>query len=421
MKIVLCHNYYQQAGGEDRVFHDEEQLLLSHGHEVSLFTMHNDSVSEMSRLGVATSAIWNGRTAKDLQELVESEQADIVHFHNTLPLISPAAYYAARSAGAAVVQSLHNYRLLCPKATLFRDGGVCEQCIGKSVPWPAVQHGCYRDSRSASATVVAMLSVHRLMRTYKNAVDRYIAMSEFSRQKLIEGGLPAKKIDLKPNFVSPAPAIGSGQGGYAMYLGRLSPEKGVETLLAAWQRLAGAVPLKVIGTGPLSDMVSQASRNIPGLEQLGWVSDREVERLLAEASFLVLPSVNYEGFPKTIVEAFSRGTPVVASKLGAMGELIEDGRNGAHFEAGNAEHLARTVKQLFVDTRRLSAMRHAAREVYETKYTADTNYETMMLIYETAMRSRNAKPIDADSTSREKPHVSRRSRSRRNSEVSSRY
>ncbi len=422
MNIVLCHNFYQQAGGEDRVLCDEEQLLRSHGHRVSRFTKHSNSIDGTSRLRLAAGAIWNRRAAAELQAMAERERADVVHFHNTLPLISPAAYYAARSTGAAVVQSLHNYRLACPKATFFRDGTVCEKCLGKTIPWPAVRHACYRDSRSASATVAAMLSVHRLIRTYGRAVDRYIAMSNFSRNKLVEAGLPADKIDLKPNFVSPAPPAGPGQGGYAMYLGRLSPEKGVNTLLTAWDKLAGAYPLKVVGTGPLAEEVSRASRTSPSIENLGWVSDNEVERILADAAFLVLPSVNYEGFPKTIVESLSRGTPVVVSKLGAMAELIEPGRSGAHFEAGNADDLADTVKRLIADKEQLSAMRQSARAEYEQKYTAARNYDTLMSIYATAIRTRRAVQLDlANSIAPPNPHIASGSQSTLNSTVSRSY
>jgi glycosyltransferase involved in cell wall biosynthesis len=385
MNIVLCHNYYQQPGGEDRVFHDEAELLESHGHQIARFTVHNDSIKGRSKLGVAQGTIWNRRAAAELSEMIGREQAQIVHFHNTLPLISPAAYYAARAAGAAVVQTLHNYRFLCPKATFFRNGGVCEECLGKWTSWPAVAHGCYRDSRSASAVVAAMLATHRALGTYTHAVDAYIACSEFSRSKLIEGGLPAEKITAKPNFVSPDPGTGTGQGGYAMYLGRLSPEKGVSTLLAAWEQVGDALPLKIVGDGPLAESVSEAAQRNPSVEWLEWQSNSRVQQIIGDACFLVLPSVNYEGFPKTIVEAFSKGTPVVASKLGAMAELIDDGQTGLHFEPGNSDDLASKVRQLAANPSQIASMRRAARRQYEQKYTAEANYPKLMAIYEQAL------------------------------------
>jgi len=393
MKIIQCHNFYQQPGGEDRVFRDEGVLLSSHGHDVIQFTAHNDEIVGMSKIGLARRAIWNGKTAAELRDLVRREQAEIVHFHNTVPLISPAAYYAARKAGAAVVQTLHNYRMICAKATFFRDGKVCEDCLGKFIPWPAVWHGCYRESRAASAVLATMLTTHRLMKTYAGAVDAYIACSHFSKQKLVKGGLPEAKISVKPNFVDPDPGVGRGVGGYAMYLGRLSPEKGLDTLLAAWSQLPRALRLKIVGNGPMSDDVRNAAQQNSNIEWLAGRSDQQVREILADAAFLVLPSVNYEGFPKTIVEAFALGTPVVASRLGAMAEVIEDGRTGVHFEAGSASDLAAKVDNLFHQPRRRRRMRAEAREEYLRKYTAETNYRSLMEIYNRAISSHSSNKI----------------------------
>ena len=402
MNIIVCHNFYQQPGGEDRVFRDEIALLDSRGHRVVPFTMHNDAVSQMSRVGLAARTIWNGRSARQLRDLVRREQADVVHFHNTLPLISPSAYYAARAEGAAVVQTLHNYRLLCPKSTFFRNGTVCEACQGKRIPWPAVRHACYREDRSASAVVTAMLSTHRILRTYINAVDTHIAVSEFSRQKFIEGGLPASKISIKPNFVDPDPGPGRGDGGYAMYLGRLSPEKGIETLLTAWDRLRGIVPLKVVGNGPLAERVAKAVDGNPSITWLPGKDDAEVEGIMSRASFLIVPSTNYEGFPKTIVEALSQGTPVVASRLGPMAEVIDHGRTGLHFDPGCPRDLADRVQQLVADPSSLSSMRVEARNEYLKRYTPDVNYQMLMGIYQASLRragicDRAAKPTLTES------------------------
>lgn len=398
MNVIVCHNFYKQPGGEDRVFRDETGLLESHGHRVIRFTVHNDTTEGMSHVALAGSAVWNRESARMLHDLVRKTEAEVVHFHNTVPLVSPSAYYAARKAGAAVVQSLHNYRTICPKATFFRNGGVCEACLGRKTAWPAIVHGCYRDSRAASATLAAMLAVHGLLGTYHRAVDAYIAMSRFARQKLVAGGLPAEKIALKPNFVSPDPGAGRGQGDYAMFLGRLSPEKGVDVLLEAWRRLDRDFPLKIVGNGPLSDEVRAAAQSNPAVEWLPGKDDDEVRRLMSDAALLVLPSVNYEGFPKTIVEAFSVGTPVVASRLGAMQEIVEDGRSGAHFTAGDADDLAAKVRSLLLQPQRLSEMRRACRDEYERKYTSERNYRTLIDIYERAVAVRRGEvpePADA--------------------------
>lgn len=385
MKIILCHNFYREPGGEDRVLADEERLLLENGHQVVRFTRHSNDIRGEGGLRLAFGAVWNRKAAAELRAMVSSERADIVHFHNTVPLISPAAYYAARRGGAAVVQSLHNYRMICPNGTFFRDGRVCEVCSGKLFPWPSIRHACYRKSRAGSTVLSTMLATHRVLKTYANAVDAYIAMSQFSRQKLVSAGLPADRIELKPNFVSPDPGTGPGQGEYAVYLGRLSPEKGVDVMLDAWRRVDRSLPLKVVGNGPLAERVRSAVDANPSVEWLPGRSDAQVRGILADAMFLVMPSVNYEGFPKTIVEALALGTPVVASRLGAMSELIDNGRTGMHFEAGSPEDLARTVNLLVRDRNSLAAMRVAARAEYEAKYTAERNYATLARIYNVAI------------------------------------
>jgi len=221
MNVLVAHNFYQIGGGEDQVYQDEAALLESHGHRVTRFSVHNDDLKNTGKLAMAKMTVWNGRLAKKIADLVRSEQIEVVHFTNTFPQISPAAYYSVRKAGAAVVQSLHNYRFICPSALFLRDGKVCESCMGKLVPYPAIKYGCYRDSKSASAVVAGMLATHRVMGTYQRAVDAYIALTEFGKQKFIEAGLPAEKISVKPNFVLPDPGEGAGNGGFALFVGRL--------------------------------------------------------------------------------------------------------------------------------------------------------------------------------------------------------
>lgn len=383
VKVLQCHNLYQLPGGEDTVVNDEKQLLESRGHEVVSFTLHNDHVDSLSKPRLAAGTIWSRKSAGQLRELVRQHRPDIVHFHNTLPLMSPSCYYAARSEGAAVVQTLHNYRLLCPKATFFRDNQICEDCLHKKIKWPAIKHGCYRDSRAASAAVTAMLTVHGVLGTYRKQVDAFIACSEFTREKMIEGGYPGELIHYKPNFVPADPGVGSGAGGYPMYLGRLSQEKGIEVLVEAWDKLPDT-PLQVVGKGPVQELVEGLAERHHRVQHETWVSFPRLGELLGNAAFLILPTMNYEGFPKVIVEAYAHGVPVIASKIGAMAHVIEDGKTGRHVKYGDADDLARVVREVLADPDQLAAMRRGAREAYETLYTADTNYARLMEVYATA-------------------------------------
>lgn len=382
MKILIAHNYYQQPGGEDQCVAAEAALLMAHGHEVIKYSLHNDSINALGPFQVAARTIWSLSAYHEVRSLIRAHRPQIIHFHNTFPLISPAAYYAARAENVPVVQTLHNFRLLCPNALFFRDGRVCEDCLGKSIPWPGVVHKCYRGSRSASAASVAMLTAHRAVDTWQKVVDVFIALTQFSREKFIQGRLPAGKIAVKPNFVYPDPGRGAGRGGYGLFVGRLSAEKGLDTLLKAWTILPENVPLKIVGDGPLADMVKEAAARDSRIEWLGRKPAAEVKVLIGDAKFLLCPSNCYENFPMVIVEAFAKGTPVVASDLGAMAEVIDHMRIGLRFTPGSAVDLASTVQQLLDDLPALIRMRQAARQEYEEKFTVESNYRILMAIYE---------------------------------------
>ncbi len=394
MRLLLAHNYYQLRGGEAEIFETEAGLLQSHGHRVIRYTVHNDAIDGMGRLEAARATLWNRQVYDALRRLLRAERPDVAHFHNTFPLISPAAYYAARAENVPVVQTIHNYRLLCPKAQFFREGRVCEDCLGRSVALPGIVHGCYRDSRAASTVVAAMLALHRARRTWSKMVDVYVlAMTEFAREKFVEGGFPAEKLVVKPNFVYPDPGPGTGRGGYALFVGRLSEEKGIRTMLAAWERLDGQIPLHVVGDGPLAATVEAAAGRRAEITWLGRQPSEEVYRQMGEAACLIFPSVWYEGLPRTIVESFARGTPVIASNLGAMSSLIDPDRTGLHFEAGNAEDLAARVRWWLAHPEAHGAMREAARAAYEHHFTAEANYRQLMQIYETALRAQAGRSI----------------------------
>ena len=387
MKILVAHNYYQQPGGEDQVFTAETELLRTRGHDVETYVIHNDRVDEMSRLGLAAATVWNRESHREITEISSRFRPDVVHFHNTLPLISPAGYHAARSCGAAVVQTLHNYRLICPGSLLMRDGAICEKCVGLAMKWPAVVHTCYRESAPASAAVAGMLAMHESAGTWTDVVDAYIALTGFAREKFVAGGLPADRVHTKPNFISTDPGPGTGKGGYALFVGRLSHEKGIQVFLDAWSRSDVVMPLKVAGDGPLAAAVSGASGDVTWL---GRLSRTEVYEQMKNASLLVFPSTWYEGMPLTIVEAFACGTPVVASNLGAMAEMIRHGDNGLHFRAGDPADLARVVSWATGHPQDLAAMRRRARADFEEKYTASENYERLQGVYRAAIDRRHA-------------------------------
>ncbi len=275
MRILLVHNRYQEGGGEDVVFEAEAGLLERRGHSVTRLVFDNASISDQRALlttaHLAASTVWSRSASQRVRHATRDARAEVVHFHNTFPLVSPAAYSAAKAEGAAVVQTLHNYRLLCPSAVFFRAGHVCEDCLGRTPPWPSVVHGCYRGSRPQTAAVATMLTVHRLRRTWSRDVDLFIALTEFARQKFIAGGLSAERVVVKPNFVAPDPGAKTEMGDFFLFVGRLTEEKGIPLLIRAWTEYDALPPLRIVGDGPLAPLVERISAERPNIEFLGRV------------------------------------------------------------------------------------------------------------------------------------------------------
>jgi len=386
VRVLIAHNFYQQPGGEDQVFRAERDLLREFGHEVSTFEVHNDDVPGMGRLALVAATVWNRPLHARLREAVRAFRPDVVHFHNTFPLLSPAAYYAAKAEGAAVVQTLHNFRLLCPGALLSRGGLPCESCVGRTFAWPGVARGCYRGSRAATGVTAAAVGLHRLAGTWAKAVDAYIALTPFAREKFLAGGLPAERIVVKPNFVHPDPGSRGGAGGYVAFVGRLSEEKGIDTLLQAWvAQGASAVPLKIVGDGPLADAVSAAAATTGRIQWLGRRSADEVAGIMGGAAAVVFPSKCYETFGRVAIEAFAVGTPVVASAHGAMADVVgSDNRLGRLFRPGDGTDLAAQLRALLADGS-LPQVRRTCRAEFEAKYTGPQNYHLLLAVYRRAM------------------------------------
>jgi glycosyltransferase involved in cell wall biosynthesis len=385
MKILLVHNSYQLPGGEDQVFAQETELLRGRGHQVLVYQASNDQVKGQNSLVTVANTIWNQRAHRELRELMHCEKPDIVHVHNTFQVISPAIYYAANEEGIPVVQTLHNYRLLCPASTFFRDGNVCEDCLGKPIPWPGVLHSCYRGSKLASAAVTVMLATHNYKQTWNQSVSAYIALTDFARNKFIEGGFPAEKIFVKPNYLQTDPGAGDGKGNYALFVGRLTPEKGISTLLEAWRQIGNDFSLQIAGDGPLASDVEKASREMESVTWLKWLPRAEILQRMKDASVLILPSTWFEGFPMIIAEAFAVGLPVITSNLGSMSSIVDHQRTGLHFEPGNAAALVEAVRWWSAHSAEAAFMRTEARLEYETKYTAEENYAQMMNIYDSVL------------------------------------
>jgi glycosyltransferase involved in cell wall biosynthesis len=385
MKIVLVHNSYQQGGGEDVVFAQERKNLERAGNAVISYHRSNSEIENLApfgRLAVAKNTVWSTRTRRDFAALLAREAPDLVHVHNTFVMISPSIYSTCQERGIPVVQTLHNFRLMCPGAFFFRDGRVCEDCTDEGL-WSAVRHGCYRGSRTATATVALMLATHRALGTWRDSIDSYIALTEFSREKFVAAGFSRDKMFVKPNFVDEDPGARTTAGNYAVFTGRLSAEKGGMTLLRAWERLRVRCPLHIVGDGPerMSLEALVRERNIRRVVFRGRLTRRETVATLKGARFAVVPSVYYEGFPMVIAEAMACGVPVICSRLGAMEEIVADGVTGLHFSAGDADDLARKTEWAWNHSSEMCEMGRAARREYENRYTSERNYSLLMDIY----------------------------------------
>jgi glycosyltransferase involved in cell wall biosynthesis len=385
MKILLVHNTYQQAGGEDVVFEQERQLLERNGHQVLTYVRSNhelDAQSAAKRVALVKNIVSADDSAREIRTILRTERPEIVHVHNTFLMISPSIFAVCREERVPVLQTLHNYRLSCPAASFYRDGSVCEECSQHSL-FRSIQHGCYRDSRLSTAAVALMLQVHRVKRTWQNSVSGYLALTEFARDKFVENGIPPEKIHVKPNFVYPDPGEKLAPGNFALFAGRLTEEKGLATLLAAWSQLASPIPLEIVGDGPLRRQLEAQSEkmDLHRVTFRGRLSSAETRTLMRQAALLIVPSVWFETFSLNIAEAFACGTPVLCSRLGAMRENVSDQRTGLHFTTGDAVDLAEKVEWAWGHSGEMAAMGKEARREYELRYTPERNYSLLMKIY----------------------------------------
>ena len=456
LRVLVVHERYRVRGGEDGVFETECSLLEKAGHKVVRYEKDNRDIPDRGgRIGLALRTIWNPRTYREIRSIIRAEKPDVVHCHNTFPLISPSVYWAAAREGVPVVQTLHNYRLACLNGYLFRDGHVCEDCLGRT-PWRGVCRRCYRGSRAQSFVAAAMLLVHRLLGTYRRKVTRYIALTDFAKTKFVEAGLPARKISVKPNAFAPPAQTRPASDSFSIqhsafsfvYLGRLSPEKGVDILLRAWAMLCndsggnsrpapslrGLPPqagggvidhssndvtceqtvfvnsrahdeshsafsiqhssLSVIGDGP-ERVALEGLANELGISSsvrfLGALPRPDALAAISSASLLVLPSSCYEQFSTTVLEAMSFGVPVLVSDVARGATIVEDGISGRFFPAGDPSALAASLRAILSDPVSLRRMGDSARAAFEASDCAPSrNLAQLLAVYASARSAHDA-------------------------------
>lgn len=379
MKILVAHNRYHYRGGEDTVVDAEVALLRERGHQVKLYSRDNNELAHIKPARAALSAIWSRQTEKEIAQLSNSFAPDLIHAHNTFPLISPSLYGVAARLKIPVVQTLHNFRLLCPQAMLLRQGRACEECVGH-LPWRAVMHRCYRNSYSQSAVSATMLTLHRWRGTWREGISRYIVLNQLCRDKFMRGGLPANRLRIKPNFVEARrmPQWQGRKGG--IFIGRLSTEKGLAILAQAMIKLP-KLCVDVFGKGPLENLVE----NSPGLHYGGFKSPEQLAEKMHAAAFLVAPSTGVESFGLVAIEAFACGTPVIGTRHGGLAELIEHGKTGLLVKPGDPDELAHAIAWAETHPDAIRQMGQAARAEYLARYTPEHNYEILLKIYAEAL------------------------------------
>jgi glycosyltransferase involved in cell wall biosynthesis len=385
-RVVQLHTRYREPGGEDQVVAAEKRLLEEAGVEVEQVIFDNaelrESRSPIGDLRLAAGAVWSRAAERRVRTALRAHRAQVMHVHNTFVAASPSVYAAAMGEGVPVVQTLHNYRLICPAATAYRDGHPCTDCVGRAIPWPAVAHACYRGSRAQSLSVAATIAIHRGLGTFARRIDAYLALSEFQRGLLVRGGLPAERIRVLPNFLEPDPGVGDEARSGLLYVGRLADEKGVGTLL----RAAAIEPreVRVAGDGPLAP-VARESAAAGHIQYLGALDRPAVLDELRHAIALLVPSEWFEGFPMVVLEAFATGTPVIASRIGSLAELVEDGVTGVLVGPGEAEALAGRMRWARDHPDEMAQLGANARRRYETQYRGAAHLAALLETYEGAI------------------------------------
>lgn len=387
MRILLVHERYRERGGEDAAVDAEIAQLRSHGVEVATVIEDNARIAGEGSLGLAWRTAWSPEGRRAIVEAVRKTRPDLVHVHNFFPLLSPSIHDAVHEAGLPLVQTLHNYRLICPGALLLRDGAPCELCVERRVKWPAIRHGCYRGSPAASAAVATMTGLHHALGTFRRKVDRFIALSPTAARQFVRGGLPPDRVTVIPNAVDdPGPPAMEGRRG-ALFVGRLSPEKGLGTLLSAWRDID--LPLTVIGDGPeAARLRTVAPQNV---RFLGQCPPAAVSRAMATAAFLAFPSLCRENLPTVVLEALAHGLPVLASAGGAVDDIVAEGVSGAFAIAGDPASWRDAVSALQGDPALRAMLAAGARAAYRAHYTPERAVERRLALYRAVLDGRRGR------------------------------
>ncbi|MGR3812139.1 glycosyltransferase family 4 protein [Jiulongibacter sp. NS-SX5] len=380
MRLLIIHNTYKHKGGEDSVVNQEYELLKRHGLKVEILGFENDSLPK-NKVLLFSSSIYNTVSYKKVLEKITSFKPDVIHIHNLFYSASPSILYAAKELNVPVIMTVHNYRLVCNAATLLRDGAVCEKCIDKTLPLYGIKNACFQESRLKTAQLNLITGLHKVKGTWTSKISKYIFLTEFAQKKIASSSL---KLDLKncvvkPNFVADFgnSQIESRANSY-LFVGRLSKEKGIDTLIESFKKLSH--PIDIVGSGPLEEVLKNASSDYPNITFLGQRSKEEVIQLMKNCKALIFPSIWYEGMPMTILEAYSCGTPVISSDIDNVNEIVINGKTGLHFETGNTDSLSKIVNEF--DSTDYQYLYDGARKEYELKYNPETNFEKLKAIYE---------------------------------------
>ncbi len=396
MRVLQVHNFYRSGtpSGENRVVERESALLAQAGHEVQLFSRHNDEFEQRPfAIGAEASLLepWNYWEHARFLQRVAGWRPDVVHFHNTFPLITAAAVHAARDAQLPRVWTVHNYRPWCASADTFRDGRTCTLCLDQSSVLPALRYGCYRNSRSLTFPVAMSIALHRRRQTWTRGFHKVITLSRFQAERVAALGIPEERLTVVPHCTEDRGFLPWEQRERAIvYLGRLAPEKGVTTLLEAYAKLHRPRPrLEIAGDGPLRSQLEETCRSQSlgaDVRFHGVLSSSDARSLLARSRLFVMPSEWRETFGLGIIEAFSHGVPVIASRIAGLSELVESGVTGHLFTPGDVGNLAQVLATTTADEAKLRAMAGNARATYEEHYSTAAGLRRLEAVYSEAIK-----------------------------------